>query len=136
MVASSVPKLSHHKASDQGVVRLDGKDFYLGRWSDEQTQHNYERLMAEWLAGGRKLPTEKGDSTTMTVTEVIASFWDRANTYYRFPDGTLSKEISQNPPVPMTSGWRYSIQRNAGPFAASCMRKLPNGDISQDRAGS
>jgi hypothetical protein len=27
-----IPKLSHHKASGKAIVRLNGKDFYLGLW--------------------------------------------------------------------------------------------------------
>jgi hypothetical protein len=32
MSGFNIPKMSHHQASDQAVVRLAGKDFYLGPW--------------------------------------------------------------------------------------------------------
>ena len=48
-----IPKLTRHKASGQGVVRLNGKDHYLGRFGDRETQKAYDRLIGEWLANHR-----------------------------------------------------------------------------------
>jgi predicted DNA-binding transcriptional regulator YafY len=41
-----VPKLSHHKASGNAVVRLGGKDFYLGPWQSkaEPSAELYTRI--------------------------------------------------------------------------------------------
>jgi hypothetical protein len=64
MQPQGVPSLTRHKASGQGVVRLDGRDHYLGSWPPHRkkppadVQANYDTLIAEWLAGGRCLPTD------------------------------------------------------------------------------
>jgi hypothetical protein len=76
-----IPKLSHHKASDQAVVRLGGKDFYVGPWATQVARNEYDRLVGEWLAGGRQPPAAAVAATT--VTEIIAAFWNHAESYYR-----------------------------------------------------
>jgi proteasome accessory factor B len=35
------------------VVRLGGKDFYLGPWRSKAARGEYDRLVTEWLIGGR-----------------------------------------------------------------------------------
>jgi integrase len=83
--------MSHHKASDQAIVRLGGRDFYLGPWGSKTARNEYDRLIAEWLVGGRRAP--KASTDGLTITELLAAFWDHAEVYYRHPDGTPSSEI-------------------------------------------
>lgn len=45
------PKYRHHKARNLGVVRIDGKDYYLGRFGSEESRAKYHRLLADWRAG-------------------------------------------------------------------------------------
>ena len=45
------PKYRHHKARNLAVVRIDGKDYYLGRFGSEESRAKYHRLMADWRAG-------------------------------------------------------------------------------------
>jgi integrase len=76
----SIPGCTLHKASGQAVVRLNGKDHYLGRFGSAAANEAYERLIAEWLANGRRLPAANGE---MTVNELILAYWQCAQTYYR-----------------------------------------------------
>ncbi|HUQ72040.1 MAG TPA: hypothetical protein VM165_21090 [Planctomycetaceae bacterium] len=39
----------------------------------------YDRLVAEWLTAGRRLPTQTND---LRVVELIAAFWRHAQVYY------------------------------------------------------
>ena len=45
------PKYRHHKARNLAVVRIDGKDYYLGRYGSEESRTKYHRLLADWRAG-------------------------------------------------------------------------------------
>jgi hypothetical protein len=74
------------------VVRLGGKDFYVGPWGTQVARNEYDRLVAEWLASGRKAPAAAAAATT--VSEIVAAFWSHAKNYYRYPDAASSKEIS------------------------------------------
>jgi hypothetical protein len=52
---SSVPAYRLHRASGQAVVTLNGVDHYLGRWNSPESKAEYDRLISEWLIGGRRL---------------------------------------------------------------------------------
>lgn len=87
---AKLPKLCHHRASGRGYVWLDGRRHYLGPWGEDETREAYERLLAQWLAGGRALPVAP---TEITVAEILARYWRHAESYYRRPDGGPSREL-------------------------------------------
>jgi integrase len=74
-----VPKYRHHKPTNQAVVTLNGKDYYLGRWKSAASHAEYERLVGEWLAGGRYLPAADAG---VTVAELGRAYWKFAEGYY------------------------------------------------------
>ena len=90
------PSYRQHKPSGQAVVTLNGRDFYLGVDSP-QSRAEYDRLVAEWLAGCRCLPQSKAAPKSRTITEVILAFWDYAEKRYP-PSG---RELAN---------FRYSLQ--------------------------
>jgi hypothetical protein len=51
-----IPAYRLHKPTGQAVVRLDGKDHYLGKHGSPASQEKYRRLVAERLAAGRRPP--------------------------------------------------------------------------------
>lgn len=51
----AVPKYRKHKATGQAIVTLSSKDFYLGPHGSKTSVNEYDRLIGEWLAGGRQL---------------------------------------------------------------------------------
>jgi integrase len=91
-----IPKLSHHKNSGQGVVRLNGKDHYLGKFGDPETKRKYDTLIAEWLANRRQSfapDATQSAKSSITVAEGILHFWRHAEQHYRHPDGTPTSEL-------------------------------------------
>jgi integrase len=77
------PSYCHHKGSGQAVVRIDGKDHYLGVFGTPESHAEYDRLIAEWLSNGRRLtgtPTHDG----LTVNELAIAYWRWAVEYYRW----------------------------------------------------
>ena len=49
-----LPKYRHYKPKDLAVVRLDGKDHYLGKYRvAKRAGRKYRRLVAEWMASPR-----------------------------------------------------------------------------------
>jgi hypothetical protein len=54
-LSKSLPKYRKHRASGQAVVRLSGKDFYLGPIGSAASRLEYDRLISEWVANGRRL---------------------------------------------------------------------------------
>jgi integrase len=88
--SSHVPKYRHHKYSGRGFVELDGRRHYLGPYDDPATRASYDRLITQWLANGRQLPSS--DPTRLAIAELCWRFWEWSTTYYRRPDGTITSE--------------------------------------------
>ena len=80
-----VPSYRRHKPSGQAIVTLDGRDFYLGAWRSKRSKTEYDRLIGEWLAGGRQLP-RADDAVGMTITELVVRYFRFAERYYRKGD--------------------------------------------------
>jgi integrase len=84
------PKLSLHRASGQGVVRLNGKDIYCGPFGTPECRARYLRALAEWEAAGRR-PTDvpatevaAGPSgpVDVTINELLLEYLKYVNGYY------------------------------------------------------
>jgi hypothetical protein len=89
MQTARIPKASHHKATGQAVVRLNGKDHYLGHYGSAQAKANYEALISRWLAHGRNLPDLEAGRT---VNDVILAYDQHAERYYQ-PSNKISTEL-------------------------------------------
>jgi integrase len=62
------------------VVTLNGKDIYLGKWNTSASKAEYNRLIGEWLVGGRTLP--HAQEVDLTVAELSLRYWRFAKGYY------------------------------------------------------
>jgi hypothetical protein len=91
-----VPRLTCHKYSGKAVVRLSGHDHYCGRWGTPEAKATYDRLIAEWLANGRRsLVPVAADHHAISVAEVLVAFWRFAEGHYRDPDGRPTTEMKE-----------------------------------------
>jgi len=77
---SSLPKYRKHRATGQAVVTLSGKDFYVGPYGTNVSKIEYDRLIAEWLANGRRLSDPSNQCCS--VSELCVAFMKYAQTYY------------------------------------------------------
>jgi hypothetical protein len=82
-----VPSYRRHKPTGQAVVTINGRDIYLGKWNSAASKDEYDRLIAEFLANGRRL---QSDADT-TVVEVLNAYRKFAENYYR-KDGRVTSE--------------------------------------------
>ncbi len=57
------------------------RDSYLGPYGTKASKIEYDRLISEWLAAGRPARLV-GSFETITITELCASFWKHAKSYY------------------------------------------------------
>jgi integrase len=97
--SSSVPKLVHNQASGRGVVRLNGRDVYCGKFGTAECEARYHQVIAEWLAAGRRgVPSSNpqgvegdGASSDLTVNELAEAYLDFADRYY-VKGGELTSE--------------------------------------------
>ena len=80
-----IPSYRLHKPSGLAVVRLNGRDFYLGRHGSPESQNKYEQLVAEWLTNHQQI-RDSDDSDPrpdLTLYELFLAYWRHAESYYR-----------------------------------------------------
>ena len=80
-----IPKYRLHKPSGLAVVRLNGKDIYMGPHGSDSSRQQYARLIKEWLANnGLVVPADELDEvpTDLTINELVLPFMEHAKRYY------------------------------------------------------
>ena len=91
-MARSIPKACLHRATGQAVVRLNGKDFYLGRWGTPQAEAAYHRKIAEHLAAGPVTIASPADRP-QTVAELAALYLRHVNAWYAGTGGHEAEAV-------------------------------------------
>lgn len=71
------PKYSHHKASGQARVRIDGIDHYLGPHGSPESHREYAKLIDAWMA------RQEGPKLRLTVGQLSLRFLEHAKAIYR-----------------------------------------------------
>jgi hypothetical protein len=87
------PSYCLHKASGQAVVRIDGRDVYLGKHGTPESKAEYNRVIGKWFANGQLLPGAALAGSDLSVMELASAFWRHAEQHYRHADGTPTDEL-------------------------------------------
>jgi integrase len=97
-MARRIPSYRHYKPKNLGLVVIDGRQHYLGKYGTPESIAEYNRLLQEWMVAGTLTPSvrEQGPVTAvrsdLTIDELILAFWDHAESHYRGPDGSPTGE--------------------------------------------
>jgi len=77
-------KYRHFKPKDLAVVRIEGRDVYLGKYDSPESHERYRRGLAGWLSGipGGALHAASKPDADLTVNEVILAYIQHADAYY------------------------------------------------------
>jgi integrase len=89
-LVNSVPKYRKH-ASGQAVVRIGGRDHYLGKFGTAASKQEYKRRIAEWVADDR--PAHVAPAADITITEVCGAFLRYAKKHY-VKRGRVTDEVA------------------------------------------
>ena len=88
------PSYRLHRSDGRAVVTIDGRDIYLGPHGSVESRRQYDRLISEWLANGRRfMNLEDHAGPHISINEVLLAFWKHAENHYRDADGTLTGEL-------------------------------------------
>lgn len=125
-----VPSYRLHKPSGQAVVTIAGKDFYLGPHGSPQSQAEYQRLLAEWLAGGNhQPPLSASPPAGLTLSEALAAYLRFAGTYYRLADPLTGQLVTTTQFArlryalgPVRELYGHTPLRDFGPLALKAVR--------------
>jgi hypothetical protein len=122
-----VPRYSLHKPSHRAYARFDGRCIYFGRYGTAASREAYNRLAAEWIQNGGRLPAAPH---TATVTEIVVAYTEFAMGYYR-KDGKPTDEVRMIKTVLKIVRKLYGRTRAAefGPLALkACREKMIEAD--------
>lgn len=119
------PSYRKHRPSGQAVVTVDGHGFYLGPWRSRSSRDEYDRIIGEWLANGRRLPRSTSAVVNdLDVNELVARFWPHAQAHYRHPDGTPTSEAAnfRDALRPLVRLYGKTLVADFGPLSLRAMR--------------
>ncbi len=68
MARKNLPGYLLHKRSGQAVVVLNGKTIYLGKYKSKASREEYENVIADFIANGKKLPPTRTKSDCLIET--------------------------------------------------------------------
>jgi hypothetical protein len=119
------PSYRLHRPSGQAVVTLDGRDIYLGRYNSRESRAEYDRLIAEWLTNGRRLPTPaSGSGTDLTINEVILTYLLSADSHYTKGGRPTSEPRNIRLALrPLRQLYGHTFARDLGPLRLKTVAK-------------
>jgi integrase len=121
----TTPAYKLHKASGQARVRLDGREIFLGRYGSPESRAEYDRIVSEWLANSRRLPTPaKETAPALTVSELVLAYWRHVEAYY-VKDGRPTSEADniKRALKPLLKRYGHTPARDFGPLALKAIRR-------------
>jgi integrase len=114
--APRTPSYRRH-ATGQAVVTLNGRDFYLGLHGTEASRSAYDRLIAEWLANGRRPPAPASD---LTVAELVVRYLERVDGRYRSASEPITIRSALRP---VREAYGPTPAAEFGPLALKAIRR-------------
>ncbi len=119
-----VPSYRRFKPKNLGLVVIDGKQHYLGKYGTPESLAEYNRLIQERLnrPAGPSLPTS-GPRAGLSVSKLILAYWEHADRHYRRADGTPSGEL-ENMRVALSPPRRLHGATSAIEFGPLALRQV------------
>jgi len=81
MPRKNLPGYLKHKPSGQAYCLINGKFIYLGKYGSKASRQQYEEVVAEYLANGKKLPPTRSQNE-ITCLEFAIAYLEYAKEYY------------------------------------------------------
>lgn len=93
-ISPRIPQYRLHAPSGLAVVRLSGRDVYLGPHQSPESHAKYRKVVAEWLASSKREPlSPRATDRPATINELVLAYLDFAKGYY-LRDGHPTREVT------------------------------------------
>ena len=149
MPRRSTPKYRQYKPKNLGMVVIDGKAHYLGRYDSPESWQKYHRLLAEaqaCVATPDARSESVADGQALRIDELLVAYWDRRVGPYYVKDGrpTSERDNIRQALRFLRKLYGHTPARDFGPLALKAVRqamieagrcrRLINQDIHRVRA--
>jgi integrase len=120
-----IPSYRHYKPKDLGLVVLNGRYHYLGKYGTPESLAEYHRLVQEWLVCQQTQPPRDGQPPDLTVNALILAFLKHANQHYRHPDGSSTGEFDnlRDALRPLRQLYGHTVAKDFGPLALRAVQQ-------------
>jgi len=145
----TIPSRRHYKRTGQAIVTLNARDIYLtAPYADTAASvAEYDNLIANWLAAGRRLPKELAEirkwmqdatcvrastvdaldpNTPLSVNELLLLFLEDSEKQFTRPDGRVLGELDKLKVAlrPLVELYGETPAEDFGPLKLSKIREV------------
>src|SRR5262249_42571607 len=124
------PSYRLHRQSGQAIVTIpDGlgnrRDILLGKYGTDESWAEYNRVLAEWKANGKRLLQNRAAKNAITINELAWAYWQHAKKSYRRPAGMSNGELHsiRSALRPLKEAYGFTLAREFGPLALKAIRE-------------
>lgn len=135
---AKVPAYCHHKASGKAVVRLNGKDIYLGPFGSPESHDEYQRAITLWRLNAASNEEERPRRILeagfdLSIANVLLRYKTFAESYY-VKNGKPTKELADMKYAlrPLRQLFGDTLARDFGPLKLKMVRQaMVDSDLSR-----
>jgi integrase len=119
-----IPKYRLHRGSGQALIQINGQRIYLGVYDSPESQEQYRRLVAEFLATGQRPEPKRSANSPLTIDQLILAYFRYATGYYQ-KDGKPTDELDgiRSALRRLRQLYGRTLARDFGPMAFKLVRE-------------
>jgi hypothetical protein len=123
--ASRLPSYRLHKPTGQAVVTIGGRDVYLGKHESPDSRAEYDRIIAEWLATGRRpMVADSASAADLSVNEMHLAYLHHADSYYVKNGKPTTEPVNIRLALrPLRQLYGHTLAREFGPLRLKTVRQ-------------
>lgn len=104
---------------------MDGRDIYLRKHGTPSRPAEYDRLVSEWLAQGRRAASVATIPDGISINEMLVSYWGHVERHYRDAEGATTDEVGniETAVRPLRRLYSMTKARDFGPLSPRAIRE-------------
>ena len=122
---SRLPSYRLHKPTGLAVVSIGGRDVYLRKHDTPESRAEYDRLMAEWLATGRRpIVSDSASGANLSVNEMLLAYLHHVDAYYVKNGKPTTEPVNIRLALrPLRQLYGHTLAREFGPLRLKTIRQ-------------
>jgi integrase len=122
---SRLPSYRLHKPTGQAAVSIGGRDVYLGKHESPESRAEYDRIIAEWLATGRRpMVADSASAADLSVNEMHLAYLHHADSYYVKNGKPTTEPVNIRLALrPLRQLYGHTLAREFGPLRLKTVRQ-------------